>query len=72
MVPLLIKHISHTQLAFFGSFFLPMSQKFREIATRFERGGNTIQQKVFETIALQIWELLPAFCNHATDVVTVS
>ena len=34
--------------------------------------GQMVKAKVYDALQLQIWSLLPSFCNHATDVKEVS
>lgn len=71
-MPILDKYVSHTELAFFIQYFLPLAAKCDAVAAKQKLTGNIIQQKVYEALAHQIWELLPAFCTKPTDLLQVS
>lgn len=71
-MPILRTHISHTELAFFIEYFLPLAEQSRAISVKQQIAGNIIQQKVHEALVNQIWGLLPAFCTKPTDLVQVS
>lgn len=70
-MPLLTTYISHTEIAFFTQYFLPLAAKCRDMAQKQETAGNIIQQKVQEALVHQIWALLPSFCNKPTDLAQV-
>lgn len=71
MMPLLSSYISHTELGFFYQYFPPLAAKCREIALKQEAAGHKVLQKVFHTLATQIWDLFPSFCTKPTDLLQV-
>ncbi|XP_067934576.1 RRP12-like protein [Watersipora subatra] len=68
LMPILSKYISHTELDFFRRYFLPLASKCRDVAAKHKAANNAIQQKVYEVLLGQIWDLLPAFCTKPTDL----
>ncbi|XP_064601005.1 RRP12-like protein [Liolophura sinensis] len=70
LLPVLHGNIQNTELAYFTSYFLPLAAKFRTKAEELCRVGHSIQAKSYDALQLQIWSLLPQFCNKPTDLPT--
>ncbi|XP_066963061.1 RRP12-like protein [Macrobrachium rosenbergii] len=70
ILPILKRYIKNTQLAFFEDFFVHLAGKcFIIINSLKEKGeGDSILAKTYHTVENQIWNLLPGFCDKATDV----
>lgn len=68
LMPVLEKHISNTELGFFVNYFLPLAKKLDEKSAQFKTEDNLVAAKSYEAVVLQIWSLLPSFCDRPTDV----
>ncbi|KAK2163707.1 hypothetical protein LSH36_75g12086 [Paralvinella palmiformis] len=68
LLPLLREYIKETELSFFTKFFLPLAAKLQMRSLEFASDGQVVQAKTYDTLQLQIWSLLPGFCNKPTDL----
>ncbi|XP_076830227.1 RRP12-like protein [Brachyhypopomus gauderio] len=68
LIPVIRDHVKNTQLAFFSSYFLPLASTLKQKASEFEQSGQKLVTKVYQTLELQIWTLLPGFCTKPTDL----
>ncbi|XP_064631172.1 RRP12-like protein isoform X2 [Lineus longissimus] len=68
LLPVLRDNIKETELAFFTSYFLPLSAKLRTRSAALRSEGQIMKAKLYETLQNQIWALLSGFCNRPTDL----
>ncbi|XP_030626814.1 RRP12-like protein isoform X2 [Chanos chanos] len=68
LIPVIRDHVSNTQLGYFTSYFLPLATVLRQRAEEFEKAGQKLEAKVYQTLQLQIWTMLPGFCTKPTDL----
>lgn len=68
LLPVMKVNIENTSLQFFISHFLPMAAQVRQKALKHREEKEDLEAKVFETLLLQIWGLLPGFCTTPTDL----
>ncbi|KAG9341086.1 hypothetical protein JZ751_019840 [Albula glossodonta] len=68
LVPVIRDHVKNTQLAYFTSYFLPLAVTLRQQAEELEKAGQKLEAKVYQTLQLQIWTMLPGFCSKPTDL----
>ncbi|XP_036430036.1 RRP12-like protein [Colossoma macropomum] len=69
LIPVIRDHVKNTQLAYFTSYFLPLASTLKEKADELEQSGQKLIAKVYQTLQLQIWTMLPGFCLKPTDLV---
>uniref|UniRef100_A0AAY4CA86 RRP12-like protein n=1 Tax=Denticeps clupeoides TaxID=299321 RepID=A0AAY4CA86_9TELE len=69
LVPVIRDHVGNTQLAFFSSYFLPLAVTLKHRSAELEQSGLKLEARVYETLQLQIWTMLPGFCTKPTDLV---
>ncbi|KAI3363169.1 hypothetical protein L3Q82_011818 [Scortum barcoo] len=70
LVPVIRDHVKNTHLAFFSSYFLPLASTLKKRADELEQAGQKLEAKVYETLQLQIWTMLPGFCMYPVDLLT--
>ncbi|KAJ3610511.1 hypothetical protein NHX12_022603 [Muraenolepis orangiensis] len=70
LVPILRDHTKNTQLAFFSSYFLPLASTLHQRAEQLEKDGQKLEAKVYRTLQMQIWTMLPGFCTGPVDLLT--
>ncbi|XP_053477234.1 RRP12-like protein [Ictalurus furcatus] len=70
LIPVIRDNVKNTQLAYFASYFLPLSSMLQQRADQLEKAGQKLLAKVHQTLQLQIWTMLPGFCTKPTDVVS--
>ncbi|XP_061545527.1 LOW QUALITY PROTEIN: RRP12-like protein [Phycodurus eques] len=70
LVPVIRDHVKNTHLGFFTSYFLPLASTLKQRAEDFEQAGQKLEAKVYQTLQLQIWTMLPGFCMCPVDLVT--
>uniref|UniRef100_A0A8C5B503 Ribosomal RNA processing 12 homolog n=1 Tax=Gadus morhua TaxID=8049 RepID=A0A8C5B503_GADMO len=70
LVPILRDHTKNTQLAFFSSYFLPLATTLHQRAEQLLQAGEKLEAKVYNTLQMQVWTMLPGFCTGATDIQT--
>ncbi|XP_051504404.1 RRP12-like protein [Myxocyprinus asiaticus] len=69
LIPVIRDHVKNTQLAYFTSYFFPLATKLKQTAEELEQSGQKLMAKVYQTLQLQIWTMLPGFCTKPTDLV---
>ncbi|XP_063347299.1 RRP12-like protein [Pelmatolapia mariae] len=70
LVPVIRDHVKNTHLSFFTSYFLPLASTLKQRAVELEQTGQKLEAKVYDTLQLQIWTMLPGFCTCPVDVLT--
>uniref|UniRef100_W5M895 Ribosomal RNA processing 12 homolog n=1 Tax=Lepisosteus oculatus TaxID=7918 RepID=W5M895_LEPOC len=68
LIPVIRDHVRNTELAFFSSYFLPLAATFKQRADELDQAGRKLESRVYQTLQLQIWTMLPGFCTHPTDL----
>uniref|UniRef100_A0A667YJQ6 Ribosomal RNA processing 12 homolog n=1 Tax=Myripristis murdjan TaxID=586833 RepID=A0A667YJQ6_9TELE len=68
LVPVIRDHVKNTHLAFFTSYFLPLASTLKQRADQLEQTGQKLEAKVYQTLQLQIWTMLPGFCTGTVDL----
>ncbi|MBN3312286.1 RRP12 protein, partial [Atractosteus spatula] len=68
LIPVIRDHVKNTELAFFNSYFLPLAATFKQRADELDQAGRKLESRVYQTLQLQIWTMLPGFCTHTTDL----
>ncbi|CAL9687917.1 unnamed protein product [Knipowitschia caucasica] len=69
LIPVIRDHVKNTQLGFFNSYFLPLASTLKKRAEELEQAGQKLESKVYQTLQLQIWTMLPGFCTGCVDLV---
>ncbi|XP_038152332.1 RRP12-like protein [Cyprinodon tularosa] len=69
LVPVIRDHVKNTCLGFFASYFLPLATTLRQRAEELEQEGKKLEAKVYQTLQLQIWTMLPGFCTGPVDLI---
>ncbi|XP_028651485.1 RRP12-like protein [Erpetoichthys calabaricus] len=70
LIPVIRDHVKNTELGFFTRYFLPLTTTLKSKADEFSAAGQMLQSKVYNTLQMQIWTLLPGFCLYPTDLTT--
>ncbi|GAA6213816.1 RRP12-like protein [Lates japonicus] len=68
LVPVIRDHVKNTHLGFFASYFLPLASTLKQRAEELEQAGQKLEAKVYQTLQLQIWTMLPGFCTCPVDL----
>ncbi|XP_047458867.1 RRP12-like protein [Mugil cephalus] len=68
LVPVIRDHVKNTNLGFFASYFLPLASTLKQRAEELEQAGQKLEAKVYQTLQLQIWTMLPGFCTCPVDL----
>ncbi|XP_048061220.1 RRP12-like protein [Megalobrama amblycephala] len=68
LIPVIRDHVKNTQLAYFTSHFFPLANKLKQTADELEQSGQKLMAKVYQTLQMQIWTMLPGFCTKPTDL----
>uniref|UniRef100_A0A4W4E172 Ribosomal RNA-processing protein 12-like conserved domain-containing protein n=1 Tax=Electrophorus electricus TaxID=8005 RepID=A0A4W4E172_ELEEL len=68
LIPVIRGHVKNTQLAYFISYFLPLASTLKQKADVLDQSGQKLVSKVYQTLELQIWTMLPGFCTNPTDL----
>ncbi|XP_076021629.1 RRP12-like protein [Genypterus blacodes] len=68
LVPIIRDHVKNTQLGFFASYFLPLASTLKQRAEELNQAGQKLEAKVYQTLQLQIWTMLPGFCICPVDL----
>lgn len=68
LLPLIRQRATNDSLAFFASYFRPLSERVfgRKVAAEDAERGN--EAKVWEAIVGQIWDCWPGFCDMPRDL----
>lgn len=69
LIPVIRDHVKNTQLGFFTSYFLPLASTLKQRAEELDQAGQKLEAKVYQTLQLQIWTMLPGFCTGCVDIV---
>ncbi|CAK6979026.1 RRP12-like protein [Scomber scombrus] len=69
LVPVIRDHVKNTHLGFFNSYFLPLASTLKQRAEELEQQGQKLEAKVYQTLQLQMWTMLPGFCTCPVDLV---
>lgn len=70
LVPVIRDHVKNTHLSFFTSYFLPLASTLKQRAVELEQAGQKLEAKVYDTLQIQIWTMLPGFCTCPVDLLT--
>ncbi|KAM9365254.1 RRP12-like protein [Pholidichthys leucotaenia] len=68
LIPVIRDHVKNTHLGFFTSYFLPLATTLKQRAEELEQAGQKLEAKVYQTLQLQIWTMLPGFCTCPVDL----
>lgn len=68
LIPVIRDHVKNTHLGFFNSYFLPLASTLKQRAEELEQAGQKLEAKVYQTLQLQIWTMLPGFCTCPVDL----
>lgn len=68
LLPVIRDNVQETELGFFTTYFLPLAAKLRQRTLELSDQQNVVASKMYETLQLQIWSLLPGFCTRPTDL----
>ncbi|XP_029690750.1 RRP12-like protein [Takifugu rubripes] len=68
LIPVIRDHVKNTRLAFFTSYFLPLASTLKQKAGELEQMDQKLEAKVYQTLQLQIWTMLPGFCTCPVDL----
>jgi len=68
LLPVLKDNIRDTELKYFFDVMLPLAANLRTKATSLKEAGKLLESKLYDTLQLQIWSLLPGFCTRPTDL----
>ncbi|XP_071769461.2 RRP12-like protein [Centroberyx gerrardi] len=68
LIPVIRDHVKNTHLAFFSSYFLPLATMLKQRAEQLEQAGQKLEAKVYQTLQLQMWTMLPGFCTGPVDL----
>lgn len=75
LLPLLREHISNTDMSFFVSDMVPLSEALFEARVRAEQppdgsAPRPVEAKVMEALIEQVWVCFPSFCDMCRDIDT--
>uniref|UniRef100_H3DGH8 Ribosomal RNA processing 12 homolog n=1 Tax=Tetraodon nigroviridis TaxID=99883 RepID=H3DGH8_TETNG len=70
LIPVIRDHVRNTRLAFFTSFFLPLASTLKHKAEEYEQTEQKLEARVYQTLQLQIWTMLPGFCTCPVDLLS--
>ncbi|KAM9727475.1 RRP12-like protein [Menidia menidia] len=68
LIPVIRDHVKNTNLGFFTSYFLPLASTLKQRAEDLEKEEKKLEAKVYQTLQLQIWTMLPGFCTCPVDL----
>uniref|UniRef100_A0A671YG28 Ribosomal RNA processing 12 homolog n=1 Tax=Sparus aurata TaxID=8175 RepID=A0A671YG28_SPAAU len=68
LIPVIRDHVKNTHLGFFSTYFLPLASTLKQRAEELEQAGQKLEAKVYQTLQLQIWTMLPGFCTCPVDL----
>ncbi|KAG7511906.1 RRP12 [Solea senegalensis] len=68
LIPVIRDHVKNTRLGFFASYFLPLATTLKQRGEELEQAGQKLEAKVYQTLQLQIWTMLPGFCTCPVDL----
>ena len=68
LLPVLRAAVRDTELAFFAEHFLPLARALKARAQQLGEAEDRRMCRIYNTLELQVWDLLPGFCTGAVDV----
>ncbi|XP_066153745.1 RRP12-like protein [Euwallacea fornicatus] len=68
LLPVLKENIKFSTLAFFREEIFPLARVCQQKSAQLAQAYNGIGAHSSELLYLQLWSLLPCFCNHPTDI----
>lgn len=68
LLPILRDHVANTNLSYFRSEFVPLSEFLFQRVLDFGNAEKTVEVKIFETLVQQTWAVLPGFCELPFDL----
>uniref|UniRef100_A0AAQ4RJZ8 Ribosomal RNA processing 12 homolog n=1 Tax=Gasterosteus aculeatus aculeatus TaxID=481459 RepID=A0AAQ4RJZ8_GASAC len=68
LVPVIRDHVKNTNLSFFSSYFLPLASTLKQRAEELDQVGQKLEARVYKTLQMQIWTMLPGFCTCPLDL----
>lgn len=68
LLPLIRAHVTNDSLAFFSSYFRPLSERIFSRKVSAEDMGRSAEAKVWEVVVGQIWDCFPGFCELTRDL----
>jgi len=68
LLPVVRDNVTHTELGFFTSYFLPLAATFKKNAEDLSKQGRKAESTAYDVLQLQIWSMLKGFCDHPTDI----
>ncbi|XP_075933158.1 RRP12-like protein [Anarhichas minor] len=68
LIPVIRDHVKNTHLGFFSSYFLPLASTLKQRAEELEQAGQKLEARVYQTLQIQIWTMLPGFCTCPVDL----
>ncbi|XP_052468820.1 RRP12-like protein isoform X1 [Carassius gibelio] len=68
LIPVIRDHVKNAQLAYFTSYFVPLANRLKQTGDELEQSGQKLMAKVYQTLQMQIWTMLPGFCTKPTDL----
>lgn len=70
MLPILRDNIEKSDLSFYVDTLVPLTAALKIKSETHKSSGNTLDSRVCFNLEYQIWNLLPSFCKHPTDLMT--
>ncbi|MGH0116705.1 UNVERIFIED_CONTAM: hypothetical protein FKN15_021253 [Acipenser sinensis] len=70
LIPVIRDRVKNTELGFFTTYLLPLATTLKNKADELSQAGRNLESKVYMTLHLQIWSMLPGFCMQPTDLAT--
>lgn len=68
LLPLIRARTTNDSIAFFASYFRPLSERIFERKVNSEDAGRAAEAKVWEVIVAQIWDCFSGFCEIPRDL----
>lgn len=68
LLPLIRSHVRNDSLAFFTTYFRPLSERIFARKVAADDGGRVGEMKVWEVVVGQIWDCFPGFCDMTRDL----
>ncbi|CAG8489730.1 1909_t:CDS:2 [Acaulospora colombiana] len=70
LLPLLKNHITNTELDYFFSELVPLTERLDKLSSEYRNRNRMIDSKIYDTLTQQVWALLPGFCDLPIDLPT--
>ncbi|KAI1447418.1 NUC173-domain-containing protein [Annulohypoxylon stygium] len=68
MLPILRDYTSNTNLQYFKTEFIPLSEAMFQRVLDNGEAAKTMEVKIYETLVHQTWSILPGFCDSPLDL----